>query len=102
MIIVKAILDAQPGKEEELEILLRAIVPKVQAEEGTIEYALHRALKTPGRFFFYEKYRDQEACDYHMATSYLQELIKRFEGLLVHAPDLELFEEIAGFNRTKG
>jgi quinol monooxygenase YgiN len=102
MIIVKAILEAQPGKEDELEILLRAIVPKVLAEEGTIGYTLHRALNTPRRFFFYEKYRDQEAFDYHMATYYLQELIKRFDGLLVHAPDLELFEEIAGFNRIKG
>jgi quinol monooxygenase YgiN len=101
MIIVKAILDAQPGKEEDLEILLRAIVSKVQAEEGTIEYTLHRALNTPRRFFFYEKYRDQEACDYHMTTSYLQELLKRFEEQLVHVPEVELFEEIAGFSRTK-
>jgi quinol monooxygenase YgiN len=101
MIVVKAIVQARPGKEEELEDLIRAIVPKVQAEERTIEYTIHRAQNIPGRFFFYEKYLDQDACDSHMATPYLQELLARFEDLLATAPDVEIFEVIDGFSRTK-
>jgi quinol monooxygenase YgiN len=100
MIAVKAILQAQPGKEQELQQVLRDFIPSVEAEEGAVTYTLHRAQENPGRFFFYEKYRDQQACNDHMATPYIQEFLKQIEKFLLDAPEVELFEEIGGFTRN--
>lgn len=99
MIVVKAIVKAQPGKEQELQKLLEDFIPKVNTEDGTITYTLHRAQEDPCRFFFYEKYRDQQACNDHMATSYLQDLLKKIDGLLADAPCVEMFDEVDGFTR---
>jgi quinol monooxygenase YgiN len=49
MIVVKAIMQAQPGKEEELQKLLTGLISDVQMEEGTVEYSLHRAQNNPRR-----------------------------------------------------
>ena len=102
MIVIKAILQAQPGKEAALEALLKGIIPSVETEKETVVYTLHRAQETVGRFLFYEKYTDQNACDAHLKTPYLQALIKQSQGLVSCAPEIELFEEIAGFSRTSG
>ncbi|MCX5816528.1 MAG: putative quinol monooxygenase [Proteobacteria bacterium] len=99
MIVINAILQAKSGKEPELENMLKAMVPHVQAEQGALAYVLHRAPKNPGKFLFYEKYRDQAAVDYHMSTPYLQQLFKKFDDLLAEAPIVEIFEEIAAISR---
>ncbi len=99
MLIVKAILQARSGKEQEMEEALRAMVPNVQQEEGALVYTLHRAEGNPGRFFFYEKYVDRPAFDFHVATPYFQELFRKLESLLEGAVDVELYEELAGLDR---
>lgn len=95
MISICAILIANPGKEAALEDLLLRLVEPVSQEPGTLEYRIHRALDNPGRFFFYEKYTDQAAIDTHMATPHFKELLVKLEGLIAHAPEIVLYEEIA-------
>lgn len=95
MIVLAAVIQAKPGKEEELKTLLTSLFPKVKQEEGVMHYALHSAQSVPGKFFFYEKYKDKHAFDYHMNTSYLQEVFKQFDSLLVGEPLVELYEPIA-------
>jgi quinol monooxygenase YgiN len=99
MIILKAVLQAKKGEEAELEKELRAIIPHVQAEPGTLVYTLHRSRKDPCRFMFYEKYSDRAALDFHAATPYLKNLFSKFDSLLEKKPDVELFEELAGIKR---
>ncbi|MBT8340253.1 MAG: antibiotic biosynthesis monooxygenase [Desulfatitalea sp.] len=101
MIAVKVILQAQPEKAQELEKLLKDIIPSVRHEQGTVTYTLHRSQKDASRFLFYEKYRDQQACDDHMSTPYVQELIKQLDQFLMRAPEIEFFEEIDGFTRKE-
>ena len=43
MIVVSAVLEAQTGKEKDMESAFRNFMPKVQSEEGTIAYILHRS-----------------------------------------------------------
>jgi len=95
MIVVVAVLKAQAGKEREMEDALRAMVPKVQSEEGTLAYVLHRAQKEPGKFLFYEKYKDKAAFDHHSSTPYLQELFGKIGPLLDGKPSIEMYEELA-------
>jgi len=100
MIVIKAMLQAKSGMESSLEELLKGIIPSVQTEKDTIVYTLHRSQEHTGRFLFYEKYKDQQACNDHMTTPYLQELLRQCKALLSEPPEIELFEEIAGFTRT--
>jgi quinol monooxygenase YgiN len=95
MIVVSAVLKANPGKEAELENLLKSLFPKVKEEQGVVEYVLHRAQGDVGKFFFYEKYEDKQVFDYHMSTSYLQQVFAQFDNLLNGKPEVEIYEDIA-------
>jgi quinol monooxygenase YgiN len=95
MLIVVAVLKAKQGSEKEMEDALMGIVPKVEAEEGTMAYILHRAKKEPGKFLLYEKYQDKDALNRHSATSYFMELFGTIGPLLDGNPSIEVYEEIA-------
>ncbi|HQI80781.1 MAG TPA: putative quinol monooxygenase [Deltaproteobacteria bacterium] len=95
MIVVVAIMKAQAGREQEMEDALRGMIPKVESEEGTLQYALHRARKDKGKFLFFEKYRDKDALNAHSATPYFAELFARIGPLLDGSPTIEIMEEIA-------
>lgn len=95
MIVVSAVFQAKPGREAELESALRAMIAPVGKEDGAVEYAVHRAVDDAGRFFFYEKYRDQAAVDLHMATPYLKDLLDQVPALCASAPVVELYQPLA-------
>ncbi len=94
MIVVIASITAKTGKEEELEETLKSLFPKVQNEEGTLEYTLNRGLDEAGKFTFYEKYKDENSLDFHNNTSYLQDVFKQFDSLLEGNPKIEIYEEV--------
>ena len=93
--VVVAVVKAQAGKEKEMEDALRAMIPKVQSEEGTIAYILHRAQNEQGKFLFYEKYRDRAAFDFHSSTPHFKELFGKISPLLDGQPHVEMYEELA-------
>lgn len=99
MITVVAIMKAQQGKEKEMEDALRAVIPQVASEQGTMQYILHRARKDPGKFVMYETYRDKEALNLHGSTPYFADLFARIGPLLDGAPVLEILEELAAIPR---
>lgn len=99
MIILVAVLNAKPGKENELEAAITSIMSQVEAEEGTLQYTLHRSTKEPGKFLLYEKYADKAALDFHGSTPYLKEFFKRTADLLSEKPTISLYEEIAAIKR---
>ena len=99
MPIIKAVLEAKPGKEQELENACRAMVAQVQSETGVFIYTLHRCTDNPRKFFFYEKYADSQAVDFHCNTSYLQAFLKQLPALINGEADIEFYEEIAAVKR---
>ncbi|AJQ26484.1 putative quinol monooxygenase [Pelosinus fermentans] len=99
MITLVANMQAKPGKENELEAALQVHFPKVQLEKGTAAYVLHRSTEKVGQFFFYEKYQDQQALDYHGSTPYLKELFSSIADLLLEKPEVKLYEEVAAISR---
>ncbi len=99
--VLTAIFHAKQGKEKELEKVLKAMFPHVQNEPGVLTYNLQQAENKPGTFFFYEKYKDKQAFDYHGSTAHFQELNKRLEGLLTEPPLVEFYKEIAAIERGK-
>ena len=98
MIVVSAVFQAKPGCEAELESALRAMIAPVSKESGTVDYAVHRAQDDAGRFFFYEKYRDQAAVDLHMASPYLKALLDQVPALCASAPIVEFYQPLASIS----
>jgi len=99
MVVISAVVHANPGKEDELKELLLALLDPVSTETGTLEYRIHRALDNPGRFFFYEKYTDRSAIDNHMATPHFKALLGKLDGLIAQPPEIILHEEIGSIRR---
>jgi quinol monooxygenase YgiN len=99
MLVFTATLKAKSGKEKELEEVLIDMVSKVQNEEGALVYILHRARDDAGQFTFYEKYKDQEALDFHDSTPHMKELLAKLEVLLAEEIKFNHYEEIAAIRR---
>ena len=101
MIVLAATMKAKQGKEAELENTLKAVIPKVEQEKGTLQYVLHRSQSDAGKFFFYEKYKDKQTLERHSNTPYLLDTFKRMNALISEKPQVELFEEIASIADQK-
>ena len=97
--IVVAKLKAKEGEEGEMEKALTDMVSKVEKEEGTLVYTLHRHKKDPTVFLVYEKYKDKEAFKYHASTSHMEQLFSILGPLLAGEPEVEFYNEIAGLTK---
>ncbi len=94
MLVVVAVMKAKEGCEQEMENALRDMIPRVEAEEGTLTYALHRARKDPRKFLMYEKYRDKASFTLHSSTPYFAELFGKIAPLLDGDPAIDIYEEL--------
>ncbi len=99
MIVFTATLTAKPGKEKELERALVDMVESVESEEGALAYVLHRSKEFPERFFFYEKYVDQKAWEFHDSTLYMKRLLEKLDSLLGEEIKIDHYEELASVSR---
>jgi len=62
---VVARIEAKPGKGDELAAAAADMVAAVEAEAGTLVYALSRSPKEPEVFWFFELYTGKEALAEH-------------------------------------
>ena len=97
--IVIAKLKAKSGEESKMEEALRGMVPKVEAEEGTLMYSLHRSQKDATQFLLYEKYKDAEALKAHSETPYFKEFFGVLQPLIDGAPEIEFYDELAALSK---
>ena len=95
MVTVTAKLKAKQGEEEKMESLLREVITKVSAEEGTLLYALHKTSSDPTQFLFYEQYKDMDALGVHSTTPHFKQMMTDLAPLLDGKPVIELWEEVA-------
>ena len=93
--IVVAKLKAKSGEESKMADALKAVVSKVEKEEGTLIYTLHQAQNDPTQFLLYEKYIDAQALKAHSSTPYFKELFGILKPLMDGAPEIEMYTEIA-------
>ena len=70
---VIAKLKAKSGSEERLYEELRNLVEPTRAEEGCINYDLHRSVEDPGLFMFYENWESRPLWERHMESPHLTE-----------------------------
>lgn len=69
---IQAVLTARPGKEAELEALLRGLIAPSRSESGNRRYDLWRDPEHAGRFILDELYVDGDAVLSHRATDHFK------------------------------
>lgn len=75
-------LRAKPGSEQALEDALMSCVAPTRAEEGNVNYDLHRGQNDPASFTIYEGWKSREALEAHFQTPHCQTLMAAAEGLV--------------------
>ena len=63
-----------------------------RAEPGNVSYAYFEDAMEPGRFFFYEEWRDRPAVDFHFAQSYCHEFMEAARRLAETEPEITIRE----------
>lgn len=88
---VVAHVRAKPGKEAELEKALLGLVEPTAAEDGCINYDLHRETDDASHFVFYENWTSRAALERHLAAPHIQAVLARAEELLAAPPDIRTY-----------
>jgi quinol monooxygenase YgiN len=88
------LIPAQAGKSDALGAALREMVKPTLAEPGCRAYVLHRSTSDSGHWMVYERWKDQAALDFHLATPYVQQFFSRIGELVGGAIDIK------GYKRT--
>lgn len=83
-LVTVATVQAKPGKEGDLRAATMPLIAATRAEPGVITYVLHEQLDAPGRFVFYEVFRDESAFQEHVKAVYVQQWLQRLPELTVN------------------
>lgn len=78
-IVLSVVIEAAPGREADLAVLLSGLLSPTRSEPGCISYELSRSAEKPGAFLFYEKFASQAALDAHIASAHFQAFLKKRE-----------------------
>lgn len=80
-VVLSVVIQAVPGREEELLSQLPALLGPTRAEVGCEAYEQHRDISDSAKFLFYERFKDEKALDEHVNSPYFQAFVAiRAEG----------------------
>lgn len=95
-ISVLAKLKVKAGSEAAFEAAGKDMIAAVRANEpGTLAYTLHKSVKDPTEFWFYEQYADQAALDAHGKTPHMREFGGKIGASLEGRPEIHVLAELA-------
>ncbi|HKW11295.1 MAG TPA: antibiotic biosynthesis monooxygenase [Gemmatimonadaceae bacterium] len=90
---ILAVLQAKPGKEQEVERFLKSALPMAEAERETVSwYALKLG---PSKFGIFDTFADQRGRDAHLAGDIAKALFARAEELFAKPPAIDQPEILA-------
>ncbi|HXG16693.1 MAG TPA: putative quinol monooxygenase [Calidithermus sp.] len=85
----------KPGREDELEALLREQAEAVRrAEPDCVVYRPHRSAREPVHFLFYEQYRTPEAFEFHRQAAHLKAFQERRRDLVDRPVEVEIYRSL--------
>ncbi|HUQ60592.1 putative quinol monooxygenase [Lentzea sp.] len=73
---------AKPGHEDEVERLILGLVEPLRAEEGSIEFHVHRDRADRSQFVIYEMFRSRQDLEKHVAQPYVHEFVRAVQPLV--------------------
>lgn len=85
-------LRSKPGKEAELEALLRGMCSPSRAEEGCVFYNLLRAAEGEKAFHFIECWKNQAALDEHRQTPHYKQFREKVQHLIAEPPGVRALQ----------
>jgi quinol monooxygenase YgiN len=74
-LVVTAFWEAKPTEVDSLVEIIRRFLPQAQQEAGVHAFQIHQSLTEPTKFFFYEVFKDEDACAAHQQTEHFKTLI---------------------------
>jgi quinol monooxygenase YgiN len=83
-VAVVATFVAKPGAEEKLKDLLQGIVEPTRKEPAALQYDLHRDIKEPRRFIFFERWASEQGLAEHNKTPHIVSLGETLPALIEH------------------
>ncbi|MFR9805101.1 putative quinol monooxygenase [Pseudonocardia sp. RS010] len=102
-VVVVATLVPLPGREAEVEAVLREAVPATHAQDAGCElYALHRSVRGKEGFVMIEKWASAEALGAHGAGPAFAALSAGLDGLLAEPLGVTVLEPLAAGDEKLG
>jgi quinol monooxygenase YgiN len=86
-------LEAKPGKEAELEALLKGAQPMTANEPGTVTW--YAFTEAPGHYGIFDTFETEEAREAHLNGPIAKALIDNAEKLLSKPPAIHKIEVLA-------
>lgn len=94
MITVTATQRVKPGREDEVDRLMRGLKADIEAnEDGCLRFDYVRAAGEPGTRLVYEQYRDEVTFEYHKTTRYLQDFLPALLDCLAEPPAVTVYDD---------
>jgi quinol monooxygenase YgiN len=77
MISIVAKFEVSTGNEQKFLELVKELAVASQAEEGCIEYILHKDVQKPLTYCIIEKWKDQKAIDSHNSSAHFTSIVPK-------------------------
>jgi len=90
---ILALLQAKPGKEQEVEAFLKSAQPLAAAESGTTTW--YAVKLGPGRFGIFDTFKDEAGRNAHLTGEIAKALFAKAEELFAIPPQVEMLEILA-------
>lgn len=90
---ILALLEAKPGKEQELEAFLKSAQPLAVAEPATTTW--YAVKLGPAKFGIFDTFPDEAGRNAHLAGPIAKALFAKADELLAVAPQIEMLEILA-------
>jgi quinol monooxygenase YgiN len=88
-----ALLQAKPGKEQEVEAFLKSAEPLAARETGTTSW--YAVKLGPSKFGIFDTFRDEAGRDAHLTGEIAKALFAKAEDLFATPPQVEMLEILA-------
>jgi len=90
---ILALLEAKPGKEQELETFLKSAQPLAAGEPATTTW--YAVKLGPARFGIFDTFKDDAGRQAHLSGQIAKALMTKADELLARPPQLEMLDILA-------
>ena len=90
---ILALLEAKPGKEQELEAFLKSAQPLAVAEPATTTW--YAVKLSPARFGIFDTFKDEAGRKAHLSGEIARALFAKADELLAKPPQVEMLDILA-------
>jgi len=82
MIALQAYMKVSPMKRDQFLAQIQEVLSGSRAEEGNIQFDLFEKTEEPNTFVLLERWKDQQAVDFHHETDHFKKFVKSAENFL--------------------